>query len=81
MDCKECCSALYLFFDNELEEDLLVPFNDHVGQCGHCAGRLRYTRRLLMIVRQSPGVRCCAPERLRVRILASLSQRQMPDSN
>jgi len=81
MDCKECCSALYLFFDNELETDLLIPFNDHIGQCSHCAHKLQYTRKVLMIVRQSPGVRCNAPERLRVRILASLSLRQLPDSN
>ena len=81
MDCKECCSALYLFFDNELEEDLRIPFDDHIGQCGHCATRMQYTRRLLMIVRQSTSVRCSAPERLRIRILACLSQGRAPESN
>jgi anti-sigma factor (TIGR02949 family) len=81
MDCKECCSALYLFFDDELEEDLRIPFNDHIGQCGHCARRMQFTRRLLAIVRESTSVRCCAPERLRIRIRASLSLGRAPESN
>jgi len=74
MDCKEVGSALFLFFDNEMEEDLLAPFRDHVSNCGHCAQRVDYTRRLLLIVREK-CVRCSAPERLRLRILTSLPHR------
>jgi mycothiol system anti-sigma-R factor len=81
MDCKECSSALYLFFDNELEDDLLIPFRDHIGQCGACARHLQYTEKLLMIVRRSTSVRCCAPERLRVRIRTTLAQWRPPEAN
>ena len=37
MDCKEVSAALFLFFDNEMDEARLTPFRDHVGRCGHCA--------------------------------------------
>jgi mycothiol system anti-sigma-R factor len=74
MDCKEVGMALFLFFDNEMEEELLAPFRDHVAQCGHCAKRMSYTRKLLVIVREK-CVRCSAPDRLRHRILTSLPHR------
>ncbi len=74
MDCKEVGAALFLFFDNEMEEDLLSPFRDHVSGCGSCAKRVDYTRRLLLIVREK-CIRCNAPERLRLRILTSLPHR------
>jgi len=74
MDCKEVGMALFLFFDNEMEEELLAPFRDHVSQCGHCAKRMAYTRKLLVIVREK-CVRCSAPDRLRHRILTSLPHR------
>lgn len=75
MDCKEVKAALFLFFDNELEEDLLTPFKDHVGRCGDCAKNVDYTRKLLLIVRERT-FRCTAPERLRHRILTSLPHRR-----
>jgi mycothiol system anti-sigma-R factor len=74
MDCKEVGAALFLFFDNEMEEDLLAPFRDHVSGCGSCAKQVDYTRRLLLIVREK-CIRCTAPERLRMRILTSLPHR------
>jgi len=37
MDCKEVGLVLFLFFDNEMEEGMLTPFQDHVGRCGHCS--------------------------------------------
>jgi anti-sigma factor (TIGR02949 family) len=74
MDCKEVGVALFLFFDNEMEEDLLTPFRDHVSRCNHCAKKLDYTRKLLVIVREK-CVRCQAPERLRIRILTSMPHR------
>jgi mycothiol system anti-sigma-R factor len=75
MDCKEVSAALFLFFDNELEEELLTPFRDHVDGCGHCAKQLDYTRKLLLVVREK-CTRCCAPETLRHRILTSLPHRR-----
>ena len=76
MDCKEVGVVLFLFFDNEMEEELLAPFRNHVSSCGDCAKRVDYTRRLLLIVREK-CVRCSAPDRLRLRILTSLPHRGM----
>jgi mycothiol system anti-sigma-R factor len=75
MDCKEVSAALFLFFDNELEDEMLTPFKDHVGRCGDCAKNVDYTRKLLLIVRERT-FRCTAPERLRHRILTSLPHRR-----
>ena len=76
MDCREVSAALFLFFDGEMDDEMLHPFRDHVGQCGDCARRVDYTRKLLLIVRERT-CRCCAPERLRVRILTSLPHRRV----
>jgi len=55
MDCKEVGSVLFLFFDNEMEDDLLTPFRDHVARCGECARQMDYTRKLLLVVRERWG--------------------------
>lgn len=79
MNCKRVNEVLYLFFDNELEDDLLAGFRSHMNGCPDCARRLDYTRKLLFLVRE-----CCrrqsAPERLRVRILASMPHRRSAES-
>ena len=74
MDCKEVGTVVFLFFDNEMDEDTLTPFRDHVGRCGHCAKQVDYTRRLLLIVRERT-IRCTAPDSLRLRILTRLPHR------
>ena len=79
MDCKEVSLVVFLFFDNEMEEETLTPFRDHVGTCGDCAKKVDYTRKLLMIVRERT-VRCSAPDGLRHRILVNLPHRRIvPD--
>jgi mycothiol system anti-sigma-R factor len=75
MDCKEVSVVLFLFFDNEMDEEMLTPFRDHVGGCGDCAKQVDYTRKLLLIVRERT-VRCTAPESLRHRILVNLPHRR-----
>lgn len=79
MNCKRVNEILYLFFDNELEDDLLAPFRHHTDGCPECARRLDYTRKLLFLVRQSCRRRP-APERLRMRILASMPHRRSAES-
>jgi mycothiol system anti-sigma-R factor len=76
MDCKEVGLILYRFFDNEMEDDLLTPFRDHVARCGDCARRMDYTRKLLLVVRER-CVRCSAPEGLRHRILIAMPHRSL----
>jgi mycothiol system anti-sigma-R factor len=73
MDCKRVGEVIFLFFDNELEPELLSPFRDHVNRCGDCARQVDYTRKLLLLVRES--VRCNAPGRLRMRILTDMPHR------
>ena len=73
MDCKRVGDSIYLFFDNELDQALLSPFRAHVDGCGDCARRVDYTRKLLLLVRES--VRCNAPDRLRLRILTNMPHR------
>lgn len=76
MDCEEVCQqTLFLFFDNEMEEGLLVNFRAHVDLCPCCAQKLAYTRRLLTLVRQN-CTRCAASEALRNRILTSFPHRR-----
>ena len=75
MNCKRVNEIVYLFFDNELEADLLAHFRSHTDGCPECARRLDYTRKLLFLVRQSCQRRP-APDRLRVRILASIPHRR-----
>lgn len=80
MDCKEVGSVLFLFFDNEMEDDLLTPFRDHVARCGDCARQMDYTRKLLLVVRER-CVRCNCPDGLRHRILTNFPHRSIfPDS-
>jgi mycothiol system anti-sigma-R factor len=50
--CKEVEETLFLFFDNELEEERLEPFRDHVGNCPDCTRQVNYTRNFLMLVRE-----------------------------
>ena len=71
MDCKRVTEVMFLFFDNEMDEDLMAPFRDHVDGCSPCARQVDYTRRLLILVRER-CVRCSAPEHLRQRILTNL---------
>lgn len=74
MDCKEVGRILFLFLDNEMEEDLQAPFRDHTERCLCCAQKVDYMRRLLLLVRQR-CIRCTASEALRLRILTSLPHR------
>lgn len=75
MECKKVTEVLFLFFDDELEEELKASMQDHLTRCPGCASRLAYTRKLLILVRQR-CVRRMAPPRLRARILSSLPHRQ-----
>jgi anti-sigma factor (TIGR02949 family) len=81
MDCKEVSSVLFLFFDNEMDDDMLTPFRDHVGSCDGCKKTVDYTRKLLMIVRERT-IRCNCPDGLRHRILTSMPHRRIvPDAH
>ena len=74
MDCAKFEEIVFLYSDNQLEQELVVFYRQHIELCPECARRADYTDRLLTALRK----RCAretAPERLRRRILASLPHR------
>ena len=40
MDCKETCSLIHLYMDNQLEAEQLEPFIKHIHGCKRCAQEL-----------------------------------------
>lgn len=74
MDCSKFEEIVFLYSDDQLEQELVVRYRRHIDVCPECARRAAFTRRLLLVLRQRCG-RATAPERLRRRILASLPHR------
>ncbi len=75
MDCKRVVEVLFLYVDNELDDELRNPFRQHLAVCGECAQRTDYTRKFLLIVRKK-CLRFSAPVELRERILTSMPHRR-----
>jgi mycothiol system anti-sigma-R factor len=74
MDCKRVREVIFLYADNELEEEVCVAIREHLVLCPHCARRIEYTTKILTIVRKR-CTRASAPESLRQRILTGLPHR------
>ena len=75
MDCRKVREVVFLYTDNEMEEELLISFREHMDRCPGCAREIHRTERLLMLVRKRCS-RQTAPARLRERILTSFPHRQ-----
>ena len=75
MDCRKVMEFIFLFFDGELGEEVRGRLEHHLSRCPGCSHRLKYTRKLLILVRER-CTRQMAPPRLRHRILNSLPHRQ-----
>ena len=73
MDCKRASEMMFLFVDNEMQDDLVSPFRSHLDCCGPCAHRVDYTRKFLQLFR-TRCTRHAAPDGLRERILGSLDR-------
>jgi mycothiol system anti-sigma-R factor len=71
MDFQRASEIMFLFLDGELDEEAVAPFQSHLAECGHCACRVAYTRKLLLLVRQRCA-RHAAPLHLRRRIQVTL---------
>ena len=78
MDCSRFEEVLFLYTDDQLEQEVVVLYQRHIELCPECARRAVYTQRLLTIVRKR-CVRTTAPDHLRRRILASLPHRTPGD--
>lgn len=74
MDCLRFERILFLYTDNQLEQESVMLYHQHIELCPECARRAAYTQRLLTVVR-ARCVRTSAPDHLRRRILASLPHR------
>lgn len=74
MDCAKCEEVIFLYADDQLEQEVVVHYHRHIEVCPTCARRAAYTIRLLTVVRTRCR-RASAPERLRRRIVASLRHR------
>ncbi len=77
MNCSRVRQIIFLYTDNEMEEGLLVAFEEHLVECPRCSRRIDYTQKLLALLRRS-CVGTSAPERLRQRILTNLPHRRQP---
>ena len=76
MNCRRVREVIFLYTDNEAEEEIQIEVREHLELCPSCARRLDYTRRLLALLRQGCS-RTQAPARLRRRILTSLPHRRI----
>lgn len=71
MNCKRVYQDCFLLIDNEAETEACSALLQHLAICPQCARRVENARKLVLVVRQ----RChrqVAPERLRIRIQATL---------
>ncbi len=75
MKCSSVQEVIFLYTDNELEEEICVSLRRHVELCPECAREVAYKERLLQLLRQR-CTRATAPSRLRRRILTSLPHRR-----
>lgn len=76
-DCKKIHEELvFLYADNEMGQETLVAFKQHLAACPECAQDTKFTQKLLLVVRQRCG-RASAPNSLRERILAALPHRRL----
>ncbi len=75
MNCRKVREVLFLYTDNEMEEELLISFKEHMEHCPPCAQQITRTQRLLLLVRKRCH-RVQAPASLRERILTSFPHRR-----
>ncbi|MBZ0111084.1 MAG: hypothetical protein K8J08_01350 [Thermoanaerobaculia bacterium] len=71
MDCQRIHESMFLVSDNELEDEFIIVFREHLDCCTGCSNRFEYVTQLLTIVRKRCH-RVTAPEGLEIRIRRSL---------
>lgn len=71
MNCRKVKEVIFLYTDNEMGDELLIAFREHLVVCPECARKIDYTQRVLSLVRSNCSS-ARAPERLRRRILSTL---------
>ena len=79
MDCKRVRKSIFLFIDEELEEEDRGSVEEHLSECPPCDQTVRYMRKFLLVVRER-CVRHVASTTLRKRILTSMPHRSTTGS-
>lgn len=72
MECRRIRQVVFLYTDNEMGQDLLVSFREHLELCPRCLREVEAAQRLIAVLR-ARCARRVAPAGLRVRILRRLS--------
>jgi len=72
MECRRVRQVVFLYTDNEMGQELLVAFREHLELCPHCLQEVQAAQRLLTLLR-ARCARRAAPEGLRLRIVRRLT--------
>ena len=67
MDCQRIRESMFLVSDDEMEDELVIIFREHLSLCPPCHRRYQYVTRLLSLVRNGCQ-REVAPAGLEVKI-------------
>ena len=77
IDCKKVCEEwIFLWFDNEMGEEMVLAFRSHISDCPHCAEKTQFRKHFLAIFRKK-CVRQPPPGDLRDKILAKMPHRRV----
>lgn len=74
MNCKKVREIMFLVTDEDLDQEVILSFREHLSICPRCEKRSQYANKLLVVFRQR-CTRTNAPQELRQKILANLSTR------
>lgn len=74
MSCRETCRLLDAYVDGQLELTAALAVEDHVESCGRCKASLAGVSSLRAALRRHAALEP-APERLRMRVFATLAPR------
>jgi anti-sigma factor (TIGR02949 family) len=72
MECRRVRQIVFLYTDNEMGQELLVAFREHLELCPRCLQEVQAAQRLLALLR-ARCARRAAPEGLRLRIVRRLT--------
>lgn len=77
VDCKKIREEwIFLWSDNEMGEEMVLAFRQHIEACPHCAELIHIRKRFWAVVR-TKCVRRPAPGALRDKILAEMPHRRI----
>lgn len=73
LDCGKALQQLFDFLDGELTPERMALVRQHIDGCGHCLEHAEFERRFLEALHATRD-RCCCPDTVKSKVLASLRQ-------